>query len=173
VLPRGLQLELALSYDGVVLKVVTSHRYLGVILSSSSGIGATFQHLHQRMLASWALMVRRYHHLRSAPSVGLLLRLFLACVVPTSSYACEVWGFRSFPPGPHTHSSGSLLTVYLTTLRHLAGVRKTVATSILLEELSVPPLEDTWLKRVVTFWNSLAGLPPHNLYARIARGIAS
>jgi hypothetical protein len=31
--------------------------------------------------------------------------LFLACVVPSGSYACEVWGFRSFPLASHSHSN--------------------------------------------------------------------
>lgn len=67
--------------------------YLGVYVSSHVGIWETFQHLHQHMQAFWALMIRRYHDLRSASSVSLLVRLFLACVVPVASYACEAWGF--------------------------------------------------------------------------------
>ena len=55
-------------------------------------------------------------------------------------------------------------------LRQLAGVRPTVATPILLEDLSVQQLEDIWLKRAVTFWNSIARLPENHLYARVARG---
>ena len=158
------------SYGGASLRVVVCTRYLGVYVSSRAGIGETFRHLHQRMQASWALMIRRYHNLRSAPSVGLLLRLFLACVVPTASYACEVWGFRSFPGASHSFTAESLVTTYLSMLRQLAGVRQTVATPILLEELAVQPLRDIWLKRAVTFWNSLAGLPANHLFARVARG---
>ncbi len=54
--------------------------------------------------------------------------------------------------------------------RQLAGVRPTVATPILLEELSVQQLEDIWLKRAVRFWNSITRLPENHLYARVARG---
>jgi len=158
------------SYNGVALQIVSKFRYLGVYLSSSIGIGETFQHLHHRMQGSWALMTHRYRNLRSAASVGLLRRLFLACVVPSGSYACEVWGFRSFPPASHSHSKASITTAYLSMLRQLAGVRPTVATPILLEELSVQQVEDIWLKRAVTFWNSITRLPENHLYARVARG---
>ncbi len=85
-------------------------------------------------------------------------------------YACEVWGFRSFPPASHSHSKASITTAYLSMLRQLAGVRPTVATPILLEELSVQHVEDIWLKRAVTCWNSITRLPENHLYARVARG---
>jgi hypothetical protein len=65
------------SYNGVALQIVSKFRYLGVHLSSSIGIGETFQHLHHRMQGSWALLTDRYRNLRSAASVGLLRRLFL------------------------------------------------------------------------------------------------
>ena len=32
------------------------------------------------------------------------------------------------------------------------------------------PLEDTWTRRVLRFWNSLESLPPTHLFARVARG---
>ncbi len=134
------------SYNRVALEIVSKFRYLGVYLSSSIGIGETFQHLHHRMQGSWALMAHCYRNLRSAASVGLLRRFFLACVVSSGSYACEVWGFRFFPPASHSHSKASITTAYLSMLRQLAGVRPTVATPILLAELSVQQLEDIWLK---------------------------
>ena len=157
------------TFRGQSLPVVQQIRYLGVLFSSSHGLGATFPHLRGRMQLSWGTLLSQYGRLRAGVSIGLLLRLVSACVVPAGSYACETWAFRSFGSSLLVGSS-ALRVAYLSILRHIAGVRPSVPTPILLEELNMAPLEDTWTRRVVRFWNSLASLPPTHLFARVARG---
>lgn len=96
----------------------------------------------------------------------VLLRLFLACVVPTASSACEVWDLRSSPGESHFFTADTLINTYFSMLRQFANVSQTVAAPILLEELAVQPLRRIWQKRGLTFWNSLVGLPGHHLFTR-------
>jgi len=155
--------------DGVTLPVVYTKKYLGVILSSVGGVGGTFGLLNGKMWATWSSLMRKYGNLQCAASIGLLLKLILMCVVPTASYACEIWGWRSFRSPAAAPSVQLLESSYLVMLKMLLGVRPSVATPILLAELGLQPLAHHWLKRMATFWNSLVSLPHDHLYALILR----
>ena len=77
---------------GQSLQLVQEFKYLGLMFSAQGGMQATFPILKHKMTAAWALLRRQYGSLPCASSVGLLLRVYDACVPPTASYGCEVWG---------------------------------------------------------------------------------
>lgn len=99
------------SYEDVPWPVVHAKRYLEVMLSSDPDIPATFPFLRGKMGAAWSSVLGQYGNLQCAPSVGLLLKVLLACALPTSSYACETWACRSVPSPTvsHSHSDSALL----------------------------------------------------------------
>ena len=66
--------------------------------------------------------------------IGLLLRLFEACVPPTASYGCEVWGLHGLYPGVSRKGRAALATCHVKLLKWLARVSALVRTSILLCE---------------------------------------
>ena len=93
--------------------------------------------------------------------------MYDACVPPTASYGCEVWGCYTFP-ATCAALRASLSQQHLQTLKHILGVRSTVNTHILWQEVPVKRLEVVWLQRTVKFYNRLAAAPTSNLYRRIA-----
>lgn len=159
----------AFTYKGHPLELVAESRHLGVVFSSTAGMGATFPSLHGRMKSSWDSIDYKYGNLKCAASIGLFLKVFLTCVVPTASYACELWGWRKFPTHGSKSTARTLENEFLVMLRKIAGVRRTTRTDILLAELGVRPLKLQWLKRTVTFWNGLVDLPHDHLYAQVLR----
>ena len=99
--------------------------------------------------------------------IGLLLRVYDACVPPTASYGCEVWGCYSFLAASSVLRA-PLAQQHLQTLKHILGVRLTVNTHVLWQEVPVKRLEVVWLQRTVKFYNRLAAAPNRDLYRRIA-----
>ena len=153
--------------NGAVVELVSKFKYLGLTFDAQQGIGGTFPHLQKNMWAAWAMLKRQYGRLQCLSSVGLLFRLYTACVPPTACYGAEVWGPYPFP-GVVTAARQGLAKIHLQILRELSGVRGSVSNAILLTELESRALPDLWMIRAAKFWNSLAALPPCHLYKRIA-----
>jgi len=110
----------ALSIDD--LEFVVQFKYLGILFSSLHGMAMTFPMLKNKVFAAWALLKRQYGRLQCLASVGLMFRVFEACVPPAAAYGCEVWGFQRFPK-PFSTSRLDLATAHLQLLKEITGVR--------------------------------------------------
>ena len=152
---------------GVPVRWEQQFKYLGAVLDAPSGISATFAALHKKMLGAWAQLKRHYGRLQCSTSVGLLMRLYSACVPSTASYGCEVWGLRKLR-GDSKRGRDALGTSHLRILKQLAALPSSVSTVLLLQELGQRPLLHAWCQRTVKFWNSLAGLPNASVYKQVA-----
>ena len=92
------------------------------------------------------------------------MHLYDACVPPTGSYGCEVWGLRELPAGEYKKGRDALGTLHLRVLKELATVPTSVSTDMLLQELGQRPLFHAWWRRTVKFWNTLVDLPVASIY---------
>ena len=152
------------------LEMVIEYKYLGIIFNAVHGMAVTFPMLKRKMFAAWALLKRQYGRLQCLSSVGLMFRVYEACVPPAAAYACEIWAFQRFSRAFST-SKLDLATSHLQLLKEITGVRGSTSTDILLAELGLKSPQHVWLLRAAKFWNNLAGKPHGNIYSTIAFGV--
>ena len=69
---------------------------------------------------------------QSVRSVGLPLHLYNACVPPTGSYGCEVWGLQLLPANVSHKSRDALGSSRIQILGALATIPKSVIVAVLL-----------------------------------------
>ena len=148
----------------VDLQTVDQVKYLGVYFSTASGFQPTFDDLHKKACAARAIMLRNYGRLDCDRNIWLQLQMFRACVLPVSLFASEWWGMYQLR-GVARQSREQLAQQYLSQIKALAGLRISVATSIVWAELQQLPLQYLWLFRAATLWNSLSAGP--GLYADV------
>ena len=152
---------------GEQLDIVVDFKYLGILFNAVHGMAVTFPRLKKKMFGAWALLKRQYGRLQCLASVGLMFRVYEACVPPTAAYACEIWGFQQFPQ-QYGALRLELATSHLQMLKEITGVRGNTSTDILFAELGLKSLQHVWLLRAAKFWNSLAGKPNGTFYKIIA-----
>jgi len=76
---------------------VTSAKYLGLLLDARWGVLSTCLSREQKMWGAWATLQRQFAGLECGVALGLLPRVYAACVPPVASYGCELWGLRAVP----------------------------------------------------------------------------
>ena len=161
------RLELRPLNGGVAVQSLTAY-------SSTNTLGLSFTSGHERYVCYPAeepggcMGRRRYGNLQCNMSVGLLMHLSDACVPPTASYGCEVWGLRELPAGEYRKGRDAFGTSHLRVLKELAIVPTSVSTDMLLQELRQRPLSQAWWRRIVNFWNALVDLPIASIYKQVA-----
>ena len=152
---------------GEQLEIVIEYKYLGILFNAVHGMAVTFPMLKRKMFAAWALLKRQYGRLQCLSSVGLMFRIYEACVPPAAAYACEIWASQRFSQA-FSIAKLDLVTSHLQLLKEITGVRGSTSTDILLAELGLKSPQHVWLLRAAKFWNNLAGKPFGNIYNTIA-----
>ena len=85
-----------------------------------------------------------------------MLFLFLISLLPALHYDCQLWGLHT-PIGEAKSAKADLQSVYDRFLRRIGGV-KHAPRAILLEELTLSPLQLIWRQQTLEFWNTIAAI---------------
>ena len=155
--------------EGLEVQRVSTVTYLGMVLDSRWGVLSTCLSREQKMWAAWASLQRQYAGLDCGVALGLLSRLYTACVTPVASYGCEVWGLRDMPHrGGLGPARDQLELGHVNILRRILGLRKSTPRHIVLMEGISAPLKHSWILRTATFWNTLGGFHADSIFRRVA-----
>jgi len=68
--------------DGLPVQRVTSAKYLGLLLDARWGVLSTCLSREQKMWGAWATLQRHFAGLDCGVALGLLSRVYAACVPP-------------------------------------------------------------------------------------------
>ncbi len=93
----------------------------------------------------------REHYLNDRPRA--LLWLAKCYAIPTSMYACQIWGTRFMKQGNEFDSP--LQAAHLCFLKGVLGVKRSVPNWALLRECGQEPLQFYWFRAAAKFYNSL------------------
>ena len=135
-------------FGGQVLKVVDSHKYLGVTIDSKltwrQHVTETAEKAEKRLK-----LILRLCGTRRGVSQRLLILLYESCVRPILEYASEVWGDVS------KTNAQRLTTVQHHALKASLGVNRRSHTADVCVEAQVPPLDVRRKVQVLRFWKNL------------------
>ena len=129
--------------------------------------------VRRRFVAAFAIVRRQYGRLQCATSPWLLLQLVKACVFSVACVGAEIWGVLPLT-GAAARSRARLASAHVSHLRRVAGLRRSIASDIVLAELGCPPLPDIWLLGAARLYNSLLASGPFFLgLLQAADGLAA
>jgi sorting nexin-29 len=148
------------TYKGTALEQVEEFRYLGLTFNSKCNMTYAADQWAGPMMGAIRECFKQAHTLSARHMPHVLLRLFQTYAVPYGMYASQVWGTQYLRPG-HAFKC-SIQTRHLGFLKYVAQVKRTVASSVLLDEMCQRPFQYYWLRSVVRFWNSLLDTAPKN-----------
>jgi len=135
-------------FGGQVLKVVDSHKYLGVIIDRKLTWRKHVEATAEKAEKSLRLILRLCDTKRGV-SQRLLILLYESCIRPILEYASEVWGDVS------RTNAQKLTSVQHHALKSSLGVNRRSHTVDVCIEAQVPPLEPRRKIQVLRFWKNL------------------
>ena len=135
-------------FGGQVLKLVDSHKYLGVTLDSKLKWREHTIATAEKAAKSLRLILKLCNTNRGV-SQRLLILLYESCIRPILEYASEVWGDVS------KTNAQKLTSVQHLALKASLGVNRRSHTADVCVEAQVPPLEPRRKVQVLRFWQNL------------------
>ena len=143
--------------NGAVVERVDSYKYLGFVFHATKGLHFGTEAL--MAVASKALFAMRQCcallGIRD-PWPALQCKLFDTLALPVLSYGCEVWGLDAY-------CGAAAEALHKGFLKSLLGVRKSIATHVVLAELSQFPLQIHFWQRILRFHHRTIALGKERL----------
>ena len=136
--------------NGAVVERVDSYKYLGFVFHEAKGLLFGTEAL--MAVASKALFAMRQRcALLGKRDPALQCKLFDTLVLPIQSYGCEVWGVDA-------QCGAAAEALHKGCLKSLLGVRKVIASHMVLAEVDQFPLQIHFWQRILRFHHSTVGL---------------
>ena len=133
----------------------TQVRYLGVQFHAWLRSERSVQDRYTKSEGSMHATLRRVQQLE-VTNLTMCANLFKAMVLPVASYASEVWGVSFLDPLAAV--SSPLQPVFSSFLRRCMHLPDSTAHWVTLLEAGQLPLQYFWMRRTVTFYNSVSCL---------------
>jgi hypothetical protein len=145
--------------DGTPLPTPDTAKYLGLQITAVGDVTPALEHVRRQFAAAFAVVRRQYGRLECTEHVWLFLQLVRACVLPVACVGAEIWGVLPLSR-VDARARARLASTHISQLRLCAGLRRSVASDIVLTELGVEPLPDLWILRAVGLYNALLAAGP-------------
>ena len=131
-------------YDGNIITVEDSFKYLGVILNYNGSFVKHKKHvIDQSQKATFALLSRSRQ--LDLP-IDLQLELFDSLIMPILLYGCEIWGFENIT---------MIEKIHLKYLKYMLGLKQSTPTCMVLGETGRYPLSISIKCRMISYWSKL------------------
>ncbi len=148
--PTESQGALEVHYGGQPIPHVSEFKFLGLRIDQQFSMPQAATKLRGAVMAAWRAVLHQAqeHGLRHMPHA--MLHLVQTYVFPVAQFSSQVWGpdLLSLRSLYSTPLQKTMIGIY----RQLLGVRSTVSTPSLIEEVGAHPLPYYWLKAATTFW---------------------
>jgi Reverse transcriptase (RNA-dependent DNA polymerase) len=164
---KRLPIAVPWTYQGVVVEVVDSYKYLGLNFNEFKPVEWVSKQQVPAATRSLGGMLGYYSKSAADKNVWLLLSLFKVIVMPVLLYGCEVWG-ACLLSDDLLDFSDDLSRMRLAFFRQLLGVRKSTSSLAMLRELGEYPLQLFIVSQLIKFWNKAMTIMPVDSFVRIA-----
>ncbi len=140
------------SYDGNPIADVSEFKYLGSLFTRTLHMEEAAKQCVSSMMKAWRIVVWDAKARGVATMPHVMLCLVQTYVLPRALFGCQLWGPDMVAKGDgYTSPSQKIL---LRLYKYILGVRRSVVSANLLDEVGAESLQHYWFKACVNFWSS-------------------